>query len=487
MNINSNSGHALVNLLEHANRTGQYIAVKDGKFVLTNNKNEALKPSEIDKYAQQIFNRADNLTISQKKDLTNRIIRAHQEYAGRTQISKMVSVVENFHSFGGLPDIQFESGLPDIHFRAAEDRDQGLKKAGELPDIIPLDGLPTLKLTERLPPVQKNIQYVPTQLKMSEKNNEALLHKEEHRIKLNEKSQELTKVKTYYAKVMENSGYQDEELEGFNQSQAIKSYLNDLESYAQKFPEGKVPPKLKQAIDDLRQSYECALLASCITNGTISNEELKGILKEFSQRINNLPLSTKENAPCVILPGGFRGEEGGHSVLYKIEKTSANEVSFTIINTGGGADIIGTDGKNRLKVADIKFSGLKSEDLTPEFLTILLDKENHRGMEDAISLIKGQFPNATRSSVRERKAQINGTCAFKSTSTFIHERLGDDLHYSFKFFVTKREFQNLSRLKNSDEVKLLSQKDQNKLEDLLIRGTKVLKDRSNKLSMDYPV
>ncbi|MBA3237485.1 MAG: hypothetical protein H0T62_03930 [Parachlamydiaceae bacterium] len=498
MNINSNAGHALINLLEHANRTGQFVAVKSGQFVLIDSKNEALKSTDINKFAQQIFSQSKNLTPTQKNNLIGRSTLASKEYAARLpegQFKKNLNDLPDIQFKGnlnGLPDIQLRrsglseiklSGLPDIQISGLPDI-----KLGELPNIQ-LSGskLPDLKQNENLPTSQINPPASPTLLKMSNPKNEAILHKEERRIHLNDKFPVKAQFKIFYAKVLENIGFHEDALEGVNQSLAIKSYLSDLEAYAQKFPENKVPIKLKLAIDDLRQAYECALFASSITNGVVDRNELNSLIKEFSQRINDLPISKKEDPPCVILPGGFSGDEGGHAILYKIEKTSTNEFSFTIINTGGGADLVGVNKNKRVMTADVKYSGLKSSDLTPEFLTILLDKMNHKDMDDVKSLINGQFPYAAKSLAGTRTIQLNGTCAFKSTSTYLHDRLGNDLHNSFKFFTTKREFQNLSKLRNSEQSRLLSQEDREKMDDLLQKGTQVLKNRSNKLTGDYPV
>lgn len=475
MNINSSSGHALVSLLEYANKTNQFLAVKNGRFVLVDNKNEALKSTDINKYSQQIFSKSKNLSSTQKNALAGRLEIANEQYKERT-----TSFLDNLSldMFKGMSLNSPTNQFPDIQLK--EDLD-----LGGLPDIQPRDnlgGLPDLNLSGNLQAKRSSQSKIPTQFNMTNpKNLETLGMIEEGTSQVNDP--ELLQMKLFYGKVMENTGFTDDKLDGINAVHSIKSTLDDLEAYAKKFPEGEVPIKLKKVIDEQKQTYECALLSIGLESGALDKDEINSLVKEFNQRIINLPVSTNENSPCVTLPGGT----SEHAVIFQIEKTSANTYSFTIINTGEGGDVVGKNTNDRYVVANTKYSGIKAEDLSPEFLTVLLNKNNFNKMQDVDSLLRGQFPNATKSRGKQHKAQIHGTCTLKSNHKAIRERLGDDLYNNFKFSTTKREFQNLSRLKNEDLSKLLSPEDQAKLDKLLLEGIQVLKRRSNRLSMDYPV
>ena len=65
--------------------------------------------------------------------------------------------------------------------------------------------------------------------------------------------------------------------------------------------------------------------------GPVCSDNFVRYLEDRSNEIKNLPVND-----FALWCGGWMGTDGGHAIMYYIEKTSAKTVSFVVLNTGEG-------------------------------------------------------------------------------------------------------------------------------------------------------
>lgn len=112
----------------------------------------------------------------------------------------------------------------------------------------------------------------------------------------------------------ENTG-----LEGYNQIEAFKFYRSLISQLMQ--TEGETGPLKK-----MDQQLERAIRLSKLIHGNVDHfrNELRTELKQL------------QPDESVVLSGGWRGDPGGHAIIYEIIKQSDQTVSFRLYNTGEG-------------------------------------------------------------------------------------------------------------------------------------------------------
>lgn len=266
-------------------------------------------------------------------------------------------------------------------------------------------------------------------------------------------------------------------LDGYTHSGALLFYLSDLDVYI-----NSLETKDVEIVDQVRSEIEFAYILSVpmVLNPDESHRNLQNqVLKELQKRITELPASDEKGRPCVLIPGGYKQ----HGVMFKVEKNQNNTFSFTVINTGGGADLnflssVWTLFKNqRLTVQDVVYSNLTLDHLSKGFLKNILQYNGDFPNESSFSefINRSLMKNGTekQSYGRQHKAQIKGSCALKSVSSSIHERLGDKLYNRFKALVTETEIREIEKLQVEPEYQKLK-------EDMLAAGKEILQHRSRK-------
>jgi hypothetical protein len=426
-----------MSFVKQSNIDDKFIAVKNGRYHLVNEKTpECLTAEQINKIAKKLVDSTDSFWgKSDEKLKSDEIL-----------LEELSTLCKHYHG-------RENKILPDINFSKLAGIDIG-----------------SHKITSQ----KSHIDLTPFEQEISKKLSNSNISNQE------------VQMRRFYAKVLENSDYANEKYEGYLSNLAMRSYINDLKDYTKQY-EGKCPQKLTDLIAELEIAYEMDLLSACIESRKIDPEQKFGILENVVQKIHDLPISTKEHPSSLVLPGGYLGKDESHLVLYKIERTSKNGFNLSIIDTGSISNIDNLFRvavfNSRRKVKDVHFSGLTEENLSSEFLLMLINIKNFKNMEEVNKMIEAQCPNAKESKGRERSGQNKGTCTFKAVSSYIHERLGNEMHNDFKFFVADRELTNLEAMRNeinSGKIKT-SDSEKKELDQMLVEGTKIFEKRKNKV------
>lgn len=140
------------------------------------------------------------------------------------------------------------------------------------------------------------------------------------------------------------------------------------------------------------------------------------------------------------------GSSPGHAILYKIERESDDTLSFTIINTGEG--VSSTDGAT---VKDVKYTGLRDEDLTTEFIEKLLSYRIGIERADHTNTINQYIDNhfkqqldargkqkISRISGETHQMQQKNTCGVQCILAWLEGRMDPQLYKKFELDMTKR-------------------------------------------------
>lgn len=292
-------------------------------------------------------------------------------------------------------------------------------------------------------------------------------------------------MRRFYMKVLETediNSFRNFELDGYTQSGALYSYLEDLKKYREQMIAQNLSPskKLNILINEIEFAYKISLTNRVNPNNNTALKIKDSIIDEIHQRIVELPTSNSIGGPCVLIPGGHKR----HGVMYKIEKEQNGTFSFTIINTGESSDLNylssawGILTKNRLIVQDIVYKNLTKNDLSEGFILNLLNEKLHPNMESINNMLHEYFMRSHEVEWeygRKHNAQLKGSCAFKNVSSVIHEKLGDREYNPFKTFVTQREINALEKL-NVDSAH------QNLKREMLDKGLNKRWYRKNKIT-----
>lgn len=297
----------------------------------------------------------------------------------------------------------------------------------------------------------------------------------------------LNKVKRFFAKMLETGYLRMYELDGYTQPGSLYSYLEDLKAYRQMLDSTSQPisQNLEQIIDELEEAYNIsvtyALHNEAHTVWVRTHEEIQSLVTEISRKLKELPVSTENSRPSILIPKICKN----HAIMCKIEKEQNDTFSFTIINTGDGVDVdwgnvfkvfVGIDDK--ILAQSIKYAHLTSDQISREFILMLVDSENANIKEfnDNIENLLMKNVKVKQMEGIKHKRQLKGTCAFKSTSATICEKLGKKEHAAFKAFLSEREIANFEHLDTSG---ILSEETKR---EMLKEGKKVLNHRQSKVS-----
>lgn len=286
--------------------------------------------------------------------------------------------------------------------------------------------------------------------------------------------------------------------EGFAQSGAIKSYIDDLEEYRKKALPGSTLSKVDHILKILKETCALASLSEVATFSQDVQEELRNRILE------KMALLEKGNVGDeILLPGGYYTENGegkvtGSSfVLYRLVKTDQSHYSLTIINTGRDLfapldvnDVVLSPTNELLERNDKKYTNIHEYKLI-DLASVIAEPVVHEDGKIPLQVIEKRldstlfvrFPEYEAKELlvdaeisRTRNVHAGQSTAFKSISSFIHEGLGDD-YQPFKVFVTERELQRITTLKqNTQDTTLLENLD--KLDTI---GKKALADRQAKV------
>lgn len=404
---------------------GRYIEIREGKWVTANSVasrinalSKSIKPQDIEKFERVV----NNFIVMDKRGYKK--LEVVIEQADPKKAEKMITARFFKTLFSTSPEIR--------HAKLQA-------------------------LVRTPPPVKKTVSPI----------DNALNHAHGHVDRRNKEP--LNQMKTFYAKVLETSNFRSKQLDGYTQSGALLSYLQDLKDY-RKVQNGPVE-KLDEVIKELEFAYKISLTE--ILSPRYKVEAKARIINQIQEKIKNL-----EPESFVLIPGGSEG----HGIMYKVEKANNGSLSFTMINTGEGADInvlgsiVSFIQKGRLIVQDVTYTNLTIDHFSTEFLSSIMTK-NFKNMDQTNEFVQSSLRKTGDEGWkygRKRKAQDKGSCAFKNVSTTLHEKLGKDEYNRFKTFVTQKEIDKLEKLTvpvANQEIKA----------QMLSKGRVILQHRASKI------
>lgn len=282
-------------------------------------------------------------------------------------------------------------------------------------------------------------------------------------------------------------------LEGNADGVVIDHIYNYLKANEEKFKDIEKYPLLLKLYSDMKEYNEAMQLDVPLQNINESNFESK-----FMPRFNAFydKLSTKINqlqeGEMTMLPAGWTGERGGHSIKVGIERRENGNFCVRIYNSGDGLQDYHysiTEKGNTLYQPYLEISGISEENLLdPEFwqayleiLTVSNDPYQYNSATQyGAKEFYGLFMNALGGKVepscgiREKFMvdQFSGTCTFSSNQAVWHTLLPpkdfsnlscnsafDDLHaFNQKLNIESRE-KNLSEIDMWRKEEKLSESD----------------------------
>ena len=251
-------------------------------------------------------------------------------------------------------------------------------------------------------------------------------------------------------------------LEGMSFAGSLKTVRQELEEFAdisRSLLNQEALEEFKAKAEKLKFAQHILQEADILSQITDKSESsmrsrLADIAYNIQMELNALPEGEE-----LLLPGGYASPEGGHAVLYSIRKKPDGTFSFTIINTGLGAETFaGWGSLFRSVFFDGKFSDYVIEDLKPERLmetNFLIDLMGMKvslpenSMEKTFKLIVDHLlegnPNKFREG-RRHAIQTNGTCTHDSVCSWLESTLSEELFHAFNLYITGKGLYRLDTL-----------------------------------------
>lgn len=458
--MNISESNDFVKNLQFGSQKGQYIKVENGIYsVITDKANKNLKTQDIARLAKEAFecyNNEDNLSVEKRAVLMGDLKVGIKAYT--TRVHKSKNLFNRIAAFFGCKS-KHEKALEGIFRQISLNEFQFNRKLRAF-NSIEGEGARATDLELEKP---------------------------------------LNVMKQVNRKVLEGTKFKDKSIEqGTTQGMGLRSYLNDLIDFRQlNLTDADLNNKLNPTIEALEFAFFVTTLKGCLSYknpmGNI-NFSKKDIEKELNLRILERIQDLKENGVIgqqVILPGGFtQGKDIGHGVIYQMIKTDADTCSFTIVNTGIGADIsfsLANLGKilftDRVLVEDISYTQVNFGQLNLDFIEKLIkdeaDVSDKNPMNSIIKDLDQRLGIAHKGSGRRHVAQTKGSCAYKSVSSWIKDSLGEEDYNRFKLFVTKSEIAKLNELKDKP---LVYNPNKATIDTMLEQSNQVLEKRADKVA-----
>ena len=319
-----------------------------------------------------------------------------------------------------------------------------------------------------------------------------------------------TELNLYYKKILDST---PAEAPGgtltYMRAHPIFSFVQDLKAYESHLKTNghQVPSSIKQRIKELEFAGTTLMGVEILKQkGALQKwgfqTTFDALEEQIQQQVTSLDSSSLPSSakPCVLIPGGYirkivkngKPSFAAHGVLYKIERDKNGTYSFTIINTGEGSQTHKKQG--RLMATDLKYTGLKREDLSTDFIQFLLSgldprTNNCKNFNDVVKKIDQALlksGNAKKTSGRVHKVQAQGkrSCTSKCVTSFLNEQLDVKTYRTFKVFMTERENKKIKVLiaKPINSPQSLSPKQKRIASAMMAHGEKVLKKRKAKIN-----
>lgn len=307
-------------------------------------------------------------------------------------------------------------------------------------------------------------------------------------------------LKDFYHKVLDSANI-EKLMDGSNPAYVSSVVLKDLMAYMQHLVEGNPDwneEKLKwnEELFQVQKELSFAHNMSVFYQTKEAYDPGKRKMQEanFLGELQQLKMNNPKLDKTVLLLGGSKK----HAVCFQFKIENDGYFSLSVINTGSGAtpsSMLIPNKKHKL-LSDVKYTGIQFEDFKPGFLEKLLFLNNvkERKMKDVYSILENDFGSKAhikKTNGRTHKNQVKGTCAAKSISCWLNERLTPKVYREYKAFMTKRKLTSLQQY-----TKSISKKELNELANkykmsasnmkaymanMLVEGEKVLQKRLKKI------
>jgi len=309
-------------------------------------------------------------------------------------------------------------------------------------------------------------------------------------------------LKDFYQKVLDSTNFKFP-IEGMRHKDACLSFINQLKDY-KVYLEGSGRVGEAGLIDrvqkDLKAAYDLEVFyqsADWWDNPANVDKKISSVLQQIKD------LAADSGSSKEISSGGSHqvlilGGSQDHGVVYQIKKEENETYSFNIINTGVGSKYDGLRGWLNGSVKDVKYTGIRGEDLTPDFIKSLVTHDDYKNIDEVLTVIDRHFSekkNVVKGWGRIHNEQQHGTCASKSIASWLKGELPLKIGREFKFLMTEKKINALKELKKPEKKgenfeKMAESKDfknrlsKSKLEILtdamITEGEKVLAKRKQK-------
>jgi len=282
--------------------------------------------------------------------------------------------------------------------------------------------------------------------------------------------------KDFYHKVLDSTDCINP-LEGMRQMDACLGFIKELEAYKSDLQKnGKSVDLIDRIIKELEAAYDLETFqrSTNASDPTQFEKKISGVIHQIKS-LKPDPITYGlgfERSNKIVILGGFQG----HSMVYQIEKEKNGTYSFTTINTGDSTLVEAI----RNSVTDIKYTGIKENDLTPEFIKDLLNRDNYMCMGKVFKVIDrhlGKKKYVKIAKGRTHHPQNNGTCSSKSISSWLKGELPSKMGKEFKAFMTERKLAALRQLQSSLNNDILSM-----IKDFDERGIKITEPEIKKMT-----
>lgn len=330
-----------------------------------------------------------------------------------------------------------------------------------------------------------------------------------------------TILKHFYHSALDSSPLKIQSLQGASQASAIHWYINHLKEFQSTLSSPGDAADLDAFIKQLHFAADLSCLQNAyfdlhyydrshsegftyMVGSTTFKIPKEGVscLKEMIIHTILEKLKSLKNGERLLLPGGYRTSDKGHSVLFSIQKESQNNFTFQIINTGEGINPIGMTAGQRMVVKDVVYSQISERQLSYEFFSGLIQKSlqiedpdptyfiynsicnyfnGPQQMKRIYEFISKSLGDKHLSVIgREHKAQRKGSCSVKSITSAAKTFLPKRLYLNFKAWMTQREIHLITHLhRGSYFSKVVSS---SQVDTLLAEAAKILQKRQWKAS-----
>ncbi len=161
-----------------------------------------------------------------------------------------------------------------------------------------------------------------------------------------------------------------------------------------------------------------------------------------------------------LIPGGYHGKEGGHTVVFEVQRTSERDFQFVIYNTGEGLELGLSDDEiwrlerdslaAPLAIQKLTMKAVSDQNFLMDILRPGIDwNPEIDSMEKLFFIVTKHLVgehNGTCTRLKNHERQSWGTCSFDSIRSYLKTKMEPELFAQFEAHMMKRAYDTLYRL-----------------------------------------